>query len=284
MNARALAVACLSVVLATAIAASATGQPRPKSEIAASVKKAIQLEKKALKNFKETGPNENAKNDLKESQKELKEAELSTSGTTGADLRQAINKDEIAIDNAGSRNPLNRSRARAKINEAIVKKEAALLQLEPSSTGSPPSPENAAPVLKPIHAVFDPELRQTNYFANATDADGDKLTYTWSLDLTTLVDPAGSSPPGDPNSKAALDPTCNEAAVAEDNAKQLIPDEFVWEHADPPKNQCDHMRMGPSGHQGTVTVVVTDGHWRCEATYKGTNPGDGPPPPPCKKL
>jgi hypothetical protein len=281
MSVRALVIAAASLVLATAVSANAQGKPN--SELAAMVKKAIQLEKKALKDFKDTGPNNETKTDLKESQNELKGAEPSTSGTTGADLRQAINKDEIAIDNAGARNPNDRSRARAKINEAILKKEAALLQLEPKTATAPP-PENAAPVVKPIHAVFDEELRQTNYFANATDADGDKLTYKWSLDLTKLVDPAGSSPAGSPDAHAALDPTCNQADVAEDNANQVIPDEFVWQHADPPVNQCDHMKMGPSGHQGTVTVVVTDGHWSCEAIYKGTNSGDGPTPPPCKKL
>jgi len=29
--------------------------------------------------------------------------------------------------------------------------------------------------------------------------------------------------------------------------------------------------MGPSGHQGLITVVVADKNWLCRATYKGTN-------------
>jgi len=29
--------------------------------------------------------------------------------------------------------------------------------------------------------------------------------------------------------------------------------------------------MGPHGHQGLITISVSDGHWRCTATYKGTS-------------
>jgi hypothetical protein len=34
---------------------------------------------------------------------------------------------------------------------------------------------------------------------------------------------------------------------------------------------CAHRKMGPSGHQGIVSVVVNDGAWACAASIRGTN-------------
>ena len=49
--------------------------------------------------------------------------------------------------------------------------------------------------------------------------------------------------------------------------------DFTWHHpngAPTDKYHCDHTKMGPHGHQGLITVLVSDGVWECRATYKGT--------------
>jgi hypothetical protein len=65
-----------------------------------------------------------------------------------------------------------------------------------------------------------------------------------------------------------------------------VPDEFVWAHGD--NDGCDHRKMGTKGHQGVISVVVSDGHWACTAKYEGTNSSSAsnpaPQPEPCKKL
>jgi hypothetical protein len=46
--------------------------------------------------------------------------------------------------------------------------------------------------------------------------------------------------------------------------------------------------MGTKGHQGVISVVVSDGHWACTAKYEGTNSSSASnptlQPEPCKKL
>lgn len=52
---------------------------------------------------------------------------------------------------------------------------------------------------------------------------------------------------------------------------------FSWFHPDavdstpPGKYACNHADQGPSGHQGLVTAVVSDGVWQCTASFKGTH-------------
>ena len=54
-------------------------------------------------------------------------------------------------------------------------------------------------------------------------------------------------------------------------------DTFVWYHGDKgayPDDAsygCVHRLMGAHGHQGVVSVVVSDGVWHCDASIKGSN-------------
>jgi hypothetical protein len=45
----------------------------------------------------------------------------------------------------------------------------------------------------------------------------------------------------------------------------------AWLHGD--QHGCHHERMGPQGHQGTVTLVFGDTQQSCTARYEGTNTG-----------
>jgi hypothetical protein len=135
-----------------------------------------------------------------------------------------------------------------------------LARCTPGETGTTPAP----PTLTPIHAAFDQATFTTTYTENAR---GDDLTYTWSVSIP-------------------LDKPC--AAGFKGNTPK--PNQATWYHAD--KSQkldgpCNHdaSHLGPRGHPGTVTVVVSNLLWKCKATYEGTegdngNPeGDGPEPP-----
>ena len=52
--------------------------------------------------------------------------------------------------------------------------------------------------------------------------------------------------------------------------------QFVWHHPSPPDSNppgryhCNHLDEGPRGHQGLVSVIVSNKSWKCTATYKGT--------------
>lgn len=123
--------------------------------------------------------------------------------------------------------------------------------------------------LTPITAAFVQVEFATHFNVHATDTAGRTLTYNWSLKLQ-LVDPADAANPGLPGSHAAVDPGCNNHGKLTSTAK-----EFVWQHSDASPGSCDHSKMGPSGHQGRITVVVSDGAWSCTAIYNGTNSGIG---------
>src|SRR5207249_4328349 len=96
---------------------------------------------------------------------------------------------------------------------------------------------------------------------------------------------------------AAVDSACNNARLPD--GKQTAADTYVWagegshflwyhgdkgSYADEPDYGCDHTKMGPMGHQGTVSVTVSDGSWQCTATYGGTNDGTGPAAKPCTQV
>ncbi|MFI5034797.1 MAG: PKD domain-containing protein [Acidimicrobiales bacterium] len=122
--------------------------------------------------------------------------------------------------------------------------------------------------LAPITATFVQSQFATHYTVIARDTAGRPLTYLWTLKLQ-LVDPAGSSNPST-GSLAAVDPGCNNHGKLTSVAAQ-----FVWQHGDASLGGCDHSKMGPSGHQGRITLVVSDGAWACTAIYNGTNTGVG---------
>jgi hypothetical protein len=161
-----------------------------------------------------------------------------------------------------------------------------------------PSETAAGPLtVTSVKSVFIPTELATKYTVDYTDVSkGSEGSDAWTLVLT-LVDPAGSSPPGLPNSHAAVDDTCDNSKLPggdtltlNDGAKihsigvwLRIGESFTWFHGDkgsylPSAYGCDHTKMGPSGHQGIVVFAVTskDGKWQCRAQASGTNLGVTP--------
>ena len=139
--------------------------------------------------------------------------------------------------------------------------------------------------IEPIHAVFVPTLFETVYDVSYY-FDGPKapvVKVTWNIRLE-LVDKAGAPDPSTPGSSAAVDLGCTNAGSGVPNPVEgtghpAVPHAsyFAWVHPDaadsrpPGRYHCDHMEMGPHGHQGLITVVATGKSWKCTATYKGTN-------------
>jgi hypothetical protein len=143
-----------------------------------------------------------------------------------------------------------------------------------------------------IKSVFVTKELATRYSVEVTDLSKGVHTYaSWRLSLE-LVDPAGSSPPGNTASHAALDETCDNSKLPGGSKEsagpggpsstvitwQRIGEDFTWYHGDkgsylPSLYGCDHTKMGPSGHQGIVlfSVSSSDGDWMCTASIKGSN-------------
>lgn len=145
-----------------------------------------------------------------------------------------------------------------------------------------------------IDAFFDAPKFQTEYSVDVIDLTANpavkqavragKVTATWTLKLE-LVDPAGAHPVGRPDEAAAVDLSCTNAGIGLPNEpfKQVVDkrdedSDFTWHHPSGTpvdKYHCDHTMMGPLGHQGLISVVVSDGVSECTATYKGTNSTNG---------
>jgi len=123
--------------------------------------------------------------------------------------------------------------------------------------------------LSPITATFQQVEYATHFTVHASDTSGKSLSYTWSLKLQ-LIDKSRATNPGTPGSAAAVDLGCSNQGKL-----SATTSEFIWKHGDASLGNCDHSKMGPSGHQGKVTVVVSDGLWVCTASYGGTNSGVG---------
>lgn len=123
--------------------------------------------------------------------------------------------------------------------------------------------------ISPITAFFSEPNRSTAYsFNTISDPDaGAKLTFQWSLTLQAV----------DPNT--GIDLACN-------NRGKLggTDTTFTWLHSnsgDPVRDDgCDHTKQGKYGHQGLISVIVSDSRgWSCSATYKGTFSTTGNPNP-----
>ena len=123
--------------------------------------------------------------------------------------------------------------------------------------------------LSRITATFQQSEFATHYTAQGSDNAKRALTFKWTLKLQ-LVDKADATNSGTPGSKASVDSKCNNSGRLTSSAK-----EFIWKHGDAGLGGCDHSKMGPSGHQGRVTLIVSDGIWSCGAIYGGTNSGEG---------
>jgi Divergent InlB B-repeat domain len=126
----------------------------------------------------------------------------------------------------------------------------------------------AAPVLRPIHAVFTQATFSTVYTENATGQD---LKYQWAVSIPADPPCASGFQPGKPQANQA-----------------------TWYHADVSEGgPCNHSGSTYDatgrGHPGTVVVVVSNGYWSCVATYYGTQgdngapEGDGAAPQPCRR-
>jgi hypothetical protein len=175
------------------------------------------------------------------------------------------------------------------LERANQSKAEALAALEKAAT-RPPKPQ-----VSPIFAVFLPPLLATKYSVNATPRGGAPLpSFRWTLTLKQ-IDPDKSSPAGFQSSdplapnyaSAGLDPGCNNSLLpngqtttnSDGNAAYVwsaLSNEFTWFHGDkgayPGSTYgCDHTKMGERGHQGIVTVKVTEGNWVCTASIDGTN-------------
>jgi hypothetical protein len=177
-------------------------------------------------------------------------------------------------------------------------------QANPAAPAAPAKPASAAksipptaPVpnwtIGPIIAHFVEKEFMTDYTgtvlgdSKAGPVPAADFTFTWRLELT-LVDRDGAPDPGVPSSGAAVDLLCN-------NDRKGIPEPFIsrqhfhagasygveydffgWYHPDPGKDppldvyHCNHLEQGPKGHQGLITLTVSDSKWQCTATYKGT--------------
>jgi hypothetical protein len=157
------------------------------------------------------------------------------------------------------------------------------------SSGSARSARATALTMDPIRADFSENDRATTYSVpNVMDDTfgAARFSYAWTLTLSQV----------DPN--VPVDPDCNNHGVLSGTATT-----FVWHHGnkDDPvhgDDNCDHAIYGQYGHQGLITVVVTDDQgFQCTETYKGTLSSDAnsvangiasertciettPPPPP----
>jgi hypothetical protein len=146
--------------------------------------------------------------------------------------------------------------------------------------------------ISPIIAVFDQPKYETGYHTLIkvdSPAAIIDLKVTWSLKLE-LVDKVGAPDPAmtasGMSSGADVDPGCNNHGVlGHTGIVKLGPRAatkyatnwyFYWHHPDATNSDpvgyyhCNHALQGPHGHQGLITVVVSDGTWDCSATFKGT--------------
>jgi hypothetical protein len=149
---------------------------------------------------------------------------------------------------------------------------------------------NSSPIeITPITGVFHPSLFETTYHTLITFNEPllgeatDDVRVEWTLKLE-LVDKAGAPDPTTLGSGAAVDIGCTNHGVEEKtevvtfrHKEYLRTSFFEWHHPDAANSDpvgwyhCNHELQGPHGHQGLITLVISDAKWRCVATFKGTH-------------
>jgi hypothetical protein len=177
------------------------------------------------------------------------------------------------------------ARVRGRVACSLV---SLIVALAPAGSLARGAPTDRSPfTLDPVDASFDPRAFATEYavYVNVPPGYKNRLTDSWTLTLE-LIDRAGAPDPALPGTGAAVDLGCRNAGVGiskpwttaliRDSTDRktgaqvfTTSDEFRWHHGD--KDGCNHQDMGPHGHQGLITVSVSDGSWTCTETYKGTN-------------
>ena len=153
---------------------------------------------------------------------------------------------------------------------------------------------NSSPIkITPITGEFDQEFYETTYHTlislngPLTGKARDDVKIEWTLKLE-LVDKAGAPDPEMTAmrmaSGAEVDLGCTNGGVEEttelltlDSHNHLASSSFEWHHPDAQDSvpsgryHCNHALQGPHGHQGLITVTVSDAKWTCVATFKGTH-------------
>jgi hypothetical protein len=150
----------------------------------------------------------------------------------------------------------------ARVADIITKGQKCKQRLENKLRKGSPPPSQALSI-SPIKAVFSEPDRATTYsIPTITDQPGSTYTYQWTLTLQA-VDPS-----------KGVDTGCNNHGVLGGTGTT-----FAWHHGnsgDPVHDDgCNHGLQGQYGHQGLISVIVSDNHGaKCSATYKGTNSSD----------
>lgn len=223
----------------------ASAAPLGSTALQPDIRKAIAEELQALKDVR-AGKFDDARQHLEESRRALERARAEAArnpdlGPATADLRQAITKDGLALQNLRPRPARDPALL---INEAIVRKESAAewvaAHVQP----------NRPPQIVKFVAAFPtgPNGTTTTYTVTATDPDpGTKLTYVWEK----------RHPPGAP---------CGTFSWAEKSRDSSV---ATWDHPHPP---CPREPV----HAADVLVTVSDGEFSCTVAYQL---GSAPTPP-----
>ena len=142
--------------------------------------------------------------------------------------------------------------------------------------------------ITPIVGYFNASQFSTTYHTIVRldlPQSGGGVNIEWSLRLK-LVDRAGAPDPQSFGSGAGVDAACTNhgdlemsdaLAFNQKDAREGRLTFFTWHHPDAQDSvpvgwyHCNHELQGPHGHQGLITVVVSDEGWKCVATFKGTH-------------
>jgi hypothetical protein len=289
---RRIAVLTLVVAAMTASAGQArVGCGPTAKELKGKVATAITAEKRALKAL-DSDPG-SARGDLESSLSDLRSALAGASGAGGGDavssLKQAILGDELAIKYLPKK--AERGMVRAKINIAIVRKETAehVFATLPGGTEIPPQsmPINAS---MGITAKFNQDAFSTLYWVDQTNATLYPATITWTLAPPASDPPCNGFLPTSGATSINAQKQKTLTSIREDEyfsvnghepaagANETLDSVAIWWHADVSEGGlCNHAgnAYDPTkyGHDGTVSVTVTNKYWSCTASFRGTLDG-----------